>query len=48
MRKTIILASFAAGLAISAVVTDLVRAFAAEVSVSTTSYTQAVKVWLAS
>ena len=48
MRKTIILASFTAGLAISAVVTDLVRAFAAEVSVSTTTYTQAVKIWLAS
>lgn len=47
MRKTIIFASLTTGLAISAVVTDLVRAFAAEVSVSTTSYTQAVKIWLA-
>jgi len=47
MRKTIILASMTTGLAISAIVADLVRAFGAEVSESAATYTQAVKIWLA-
>ena len=47
MRKTIVLAILTVGLAVSAILTDLVRAYAAETSISPDNYVQSIATWLA-
>jgi hypothetical protein len=47
MRKTIILGFLAAGLAVCAVFTDLARAYAADVSLSPSTFVQSLAIWLA-
>jgi hypothetical protein len=47
MRKSIIVAFVATGLAVCAVFTDLARAYAAEASLSPSTYVQSLAIWLA-